>query len=180
MTTKCKINNCNGIAGLSGTALGLCRSHYKRYHRYGNPEVELRKVDSWKGQTCHYVGCDREIYGLGLCSMHHARQRRNNDPIAEKKRQVSWRSRRLARQEAALGRPRPPLCEMCSKPPTGRGNKPGVGICFDHCHSTGKARGWLCDRCNKTLGLVADSAVLLRKMAAYLEEHNGKIKSSPA
>jgi hypothetical protein len=34
---------------------------------------------------------------------------------------------------------------------------------FGHC--------WLCDRCNKVLGLVRDDIGLLRAMVSYLEEH---------
>lgn len=80
-----------------------------------------------------------------------------------------------------MGRPRPMLCELCGDPPNGRGSKPHSGICFDHDHSTGAPRGWLCDRCNKVLGLVGDSAHLLRVLALYLERHsNGKINCKAA
>jgi hypothetical protein len=52
-------------------------------------------------------------------------------------------------------------CGLCSR----------VGkICLDHNHSTGKFRGWLCDRCNRTLGLANDDPALLRKMADYIEK----------
>jgi hypothetical protein len=167
MTKPCKIHGCKEMSGYSGTAKGLCRSHYKRLTRYGDPEVELRKADSWKGQTCHFVGCDREIYGLGLCSMHHARQRRKIDPAAEKKRHQDYRNRQIAKQVAVAGRPKPETCEIC--------NSSEFRIVWDHCHAEGHFRGWICDRCNRVLGIVRDSPSLLRNLASYLEVQSGKI-----
>ena len=57
------------------------------------------------------------------------------------------------------GRPRPANCELCAE---------AAFTKFDHCHMTGKFRGWLCDRCNRTLGQVKDSRELLAKMIEYL------------
>ena len=45
-----------------------------------------------------------------------------------------------------------------------------MGVCFDHCHRTGKFRGWICAKCNSALGLTGDSPSLLRELANYLEE----------
>ncbi len=45
-------------------------------------------------------------------------------------------------------------------------------LCLDHCHETGDFRGWLCNRCNKTLGLLEDSPGLLRLAIEYLEKGN--------
>ena len=43
-------------------------------------------------------------------------------------------------------------------------------ICVDHCHTTGKVRGFLCHRCNIALGMVKDDAGRLRKLADYLDK----------
>lgn len=40
---------------------------------------------------------------------------------------------------------------------------------IDHCHSTGRLRGWLCGTHNRALGLLGDDPVLLAAAAAYLE-----------
>jgi len=40
--------------------------------------------------------------------------------------------------------------------------------CIDHCHSTNKIRGVLCNNCNTALGLVGDNIDTLHKMIAYL------------
>jgi len=51
-------------------------------------------------------------------------------------------------------------CELC--------HAPGK-ICCDHNHASGKFRGWLCNRCNRVLGLLKDDPALLRRAADYLE-----------
>ena len=40
---------------------------------------------------------------------------------------------------------------------------------IDHCHASKRVRGILCNRCNTVLGLVADSAALLKSLSGYLE-----------
>ena len=45
-------------------------------------------------------------------------------------------------------------------------------LCVDHCHSSGKVRGILCDDCNLSLGKMGDDANRLRKAANYLEDNN--------
>jgi len=41
-------------------------------------------------------------------------------------------------------------------------------LCVDHCHSTGKVRGLLCDRCNKCIGAFEDNIDLLDNAKSYL------------
>lgn len=43
-------------------------------------------------------------------------------------------------------------------------------LSVDHCHTTGKIRGLLCQSCNKGLGLFRDKIEFLRKAAEYLEK----------
>lgn len=72
---------------------------------------------------------------------------------------------RRARVEARAATPRPERCDICGEQ---------ARTVFDHCHATGKFRGWLCERCNLTLGKVEDSTELLAKMISYLT-HGGKL-----
>ena len=65
-------------------------------------------------------------------------------------------------------RPKPSVCDIC-----GRKSK---RIILDHCHGSGNFRGWLCDKCNFSLGLANDDPIILKKMAKYLECANGKVK----
>ena len=73
--------------------------------------------------------------------------------------------KKLARQEAIAGRPKPLVCEVCSANDD--------RIVFDHCHTGGHFRGWICDCCNKVLGLIKDDPERLRKLATYLENDRG-------
>ena len=58
--------------------------------------------------------------------------------------------------------PRPEFCEIpgCIRKVTAA----------DHCHDTGRFRGWLCGPCNSALGIFGDTSLSLRAGAlAYLE-----------
>jgi hypothetical protein len=58
-------------------------------------------------------------------------------------------------------RPMPERCECC-------GEISAITLHFDHCHDSGRFRGWCCIRCN-TGGGIADNPKLLRLRALYLE-----------
>lgn len=73
------------------------------------------------------------------------------------------RQRRNKQREAISGRAKPEVCDICD------GKDARDKIVWDHCHTGGHFRGWLCDRCNKTIGAAEDNPALLRKMANYLE-----------
>ena len=52
-------------------------------------------------------------------------------------------------------------CEVC--------HAPLRKVCIDHCHSTNKVRGVLCNNCNTALGLVGDNVEILSNLIRYLE-----------
>jgi hypothetical protein len=90
-----------------------------------------------------------------------ARRRRAADPTGQRIRYERWRAKKEGDLAQLAGRSRPESCEIC------QGDK--GGIVFDHCHARGMFRGWICDRCNKLLGLACDNPELLRALAEYLE-----------
>lgn len=47
----------------------------------------------------------------------------------------------------------------------------GWRTAVDHSHRTGKFRGLLCIRCNRSLGVLLESPDTLRRLAAYVEAH---------
>lgn len=62
-------------------------------------------------------------------------------------------------------RPEPSFCECCGKPP---GEKIFKRLHLDHCHETGKFRGWLCSRCNRCIGALGDNLAGIDRARAYL------------
>jgi hypothetical protein len=66
------------------------------------------------------------------------------------------------------------LCAICNKPEVAVSKKGKVkNLAIDHCHTTGKIRGLLCQKCNTALGKLQEDKEILRKMIAYLEIHHG-------
>lgn len=53
-------------------------------------------------------------------------------------------------------------CEICK-------TVPEKGLVIDHCHSTGKVRGMLCQQCNSVLGMAKDDINVLTEAIRYLE-----------
>ena len=89
-----------------------------------------------------------------------AARRRKNDPEGVLRRRLAFEAKAEAKKVAIAGRPRAMICEICDE--SGR-------TVFDHDHDSGEFRGWICDRCNKTLGMVKDDPNLLTALCAYLE-----------
>lgn len=59
-------------------------------------------------------------------------------------------------------RPVPPVCESCARA------SPKLALNLDHCHVSGKFRGWLCAACNRGLGLLGDTEQALLNALAYV------------
>jgi len=59
-----------------------------------------------------------------------------------------------------------PKCKKCQHNRRAKYYKP-----IDHCHSTNKVRGVLCNNCNTALGLVGDNISTLTNAVKYLQKH---------
>lgn len=55
-------------------------------------------------------------------------------------------------------------CAICQTTDPGKAN-----FCVDHCHTTGKVRGLLCDSCNTALGKFNDDITRIQNAISYLE-----------
>ena len=97
------------------------------------------------------------------------KNKRNNAHMKSSAALKAKRERREAKRVALAGRPKPATCEICDGT---------CRIAFDHCHTTGHFRGWLCERCNRLLGKVNDDPALLRKLADYLDR--AKVENAQA
>jgi len=65
-------------------------------------------------------------------------------------------------------RPCPAHCESCSRELIN-----GKNIHLDHDHTTGKFRGWLCNRCNLGIGSLGDCMEGLESAISYLQRAKG-------
>jgi hypothetical protein len=62
------------------------------------------------------------------------------------------------------------VCAICRRPP-----RDDISLHVDHDHTSGTRRGLLCFRCNNSLGDLEDDPDLLRRAAAYLDEHDPEV-----
>lgn len=56
-------------------------------------------------------------------------------------------------------------CAICPKTES----NPNKSLCIDHCHTTGRIRGLLCDNHNRAMGLFKDSIEDMEKAIEYLK-----------
>ena len=59
------------------------------------------------------------------------------------------------------------VCDICKKPPS-----PGNSIVFDHCHLTNKFRGYCCNSCNRSIGMLGDNIDGMIKVLNYLVKND--------
>ena len=66
-----------------------------------------------------------------------------------------------------------PICGGNEEEVKGKGNTRNGPWVLDHCHETDSFRGWLCHKCNRSLGGFNDDVSLLQNAIKYLK---GKLK----
>ena len=68
---KCYVETCDRPVKYKG----LCKKHYKRQWRHGDPEKTLINMDPSKRETCKAPDCDKiaSLPSTGLCKTHHLR-----------------------------------------------------------------------------------------------------------
>lgn len=59
-------------------------------------------------------------------------------------------------------------CKICG---VGVGHGDNYRLAVDHCHTTGKIRGLLCNRCNRGIGFLQDDIQILEKAIEYLRSY---------
>jgi hypothetical protein len=128
------------------------RREEARKYRAKYPEKVAANSKAWR---------DRNIEIRRPIEAARARRLRKINPEKEKARIERFKAKAKLKRIEIAGRDIPKLCEVC--------NELHIRIVFDHCHDSGKFRGWLCDRCNRVLGLLKDNELLFRKLADYLE-----------
>lgn len=69
-------------------------------------------------------------------------------------------------KQAGITKPDTTNCELCIK------NISKGKIIFDHDHVTNRFRGWLCDPCNRSLGILGDTVESISNAVNYLNKYN--------
>lgn len=77
-----------------------------------------------------------------------------------KKSQYGLNESELSRLESVTS------CEICNE---------NCKLCVDHCHTTGRIRGMICNNCNLGLGQLRDSQGLLLACKSYIEKHKSRL-----
>lgn len=133
------------------------RTKESAIYRNKYPEKCLARVKAYRERNLDKVReRDRE----------NARRMRAVNPEKEKERIIRFNLKKDKKKVEEAGRPKPNSCEICKESE--------FRIVFDHCHASGKFRGWICDRCNRVLGIVKDSPSLLKSLSIYLEKYYDK------
>lgn len=167
---------------------GLCKQHYTRWYRSGDPMVLKRaagscppdcecdrhnakrgtRIPSLPCRRCGVVRMVHPCYGpegqqtQKFCGQPCWREWQRDQALARRAagNTKAWDMSLIEFQErlAAQGG----KCAICTKSITGR------DIHRDHDHTTGEWRGLLCNNCNRGLGHFQDDPALLMKAAEYV------------
>jgi hypothetical protein len=133
-----------------------------QWYRHGDPGsadiTDKRKSSFSDFKGCSIPLCDNDHKARGLCERHYSHK-----TMMSHKYNLEWED------YINLGEKCDWTCKGCGiqKLPH---ETPGLNI--DHCHETGMVRGLLCGNCNRSIGLAQNSSDILRKLAAYLEDHH--------
>jgi len=127
-----------------------CERDYQRNLYAKNPQRIRQRAKTWRAK-----------YGAKYSAIRKAqREKYYAAEIARKYKFPKEEALRLLKTEGSH-------CKACRTPFDL--TKPLLRRSLDHCHKTGKIRGFLCSRCNTVAGMVNDDIELLSKIADYLK-----------
>ena len=149
----------NTIPCQHGIVIGKKRRCYKCFSAREKPEVKerrlarnLERMNEWKKEEANL-----------------AKWRESNKLSARRRRaERGDEFRGKVRKRAGLPdptRPEPLLCEICGGPPRGKHKR----LVLEHCHLTGIFRGWVCDICNRAIGMLGDLPSSVENAARYMK-----------
>lgn len=162
---------------------GLCRKHYGRLQRNGDPQkvhhrVRPRKAgpgEGWCAKCSAFKPAEQfskdskrsdglKTWCRECCSRIWAS---TYDSERDWERRLKSKYGINAAQYKEMLASQGGVCATCGETDGDR------RLSVDHCHASGKVRGLLCFRCNSTLGKIEESFELISSIVSYLEKHSG-------
>ena len=163
---KGKKHNTDTLSKMRLAKLGK-PSNWKGKHPTEESRLKMRLARLGKKQTEHQKEMTRQrmignTWGFQKGSHINKGVKKTKEQIEKmsKENSYNWKGGKDASTKRKYApRPKPEQCETCG----------AIGdICYDHDHTTGLFRGWICRRCNFALGLVKDNKEILQALIDYL------------
>ena len=107
-----------------------------------------------KTKICVYCGEEKPVHDFPKHIGH-------KDNLDTRCKECIAEGNRLKAKIRKTAPPQPTHCESC-------GDIPKKHMVMDHCHETGRFRGWICDQCNVGIGNLGDNIAGLEKGLSYL------------
>ena len=121
------------------------------------------KSRTWAANNREHCRAANQEYSVTATAKISARKKRNRDADPEHydkgSKAASYRKWRGADVTTPPKFGECPICLRQQK------------LVFDHDHTTGAHRGWICNKCNLALGMVGDDSAMLRRFLCYLLAH---------
>lgn len=133
-----------------------CKSQLAREYRKNNPE-KAKELDRKRGAKYREKSKDtRKIY-------YNKNKNKFKNRIILKKFGISLDdyNKMFEKQKGCCG-----ICNTHQ-------SEFNISLAIDHCHTTGKIRGLLCNHCNMGIGLFNENIKTLEKSIEYLKQYNG-------
>lgn len=142
---------------------------YREYHKAYNREYG--KSEQAKHYQREYNADPAVRTRRRMLQQQHRRTTRSQDWYLKRKYGIT-----LAEKTSML-EAQNNLCAICQQVIALDGTpKENTIACLDHCHTTGKIRGLLCNSCNKGLGNFRDSVESLQNAITYLTKEQNEFK----
>jgi len=123
---------------------------------------------------------DRAYAYCSECNAKRRKARKQKDPERFRKRReqkMYYKYGITVRQYEEMLEKQNHVCAICGNSETRISNQTSniQRLSVDHCHTTGKVRGLLCNRCNTAIGRFEDNEGFLENAINYLNSNKGEL-----